>query len=402
MKKTLLFLLATLHLNFAFNQNKSDNYNDTITVALYPYVPRINQFKDVLKEMWRIKNPTCYIKFVDWDCYSGTPNDSLDIFVFDNIFMSEYIANGLLLEIPKEKINKFDDFLPYSLLGVKDSINGRKYYGIPQIGCTNMLFYQKNDLQLANAKGITEICDIIGPNDPTIIIPKPKQGLLIDLSGSTTDACLYVDISIDNCEPYSWNPKLPSYCNLDDKVLKRMRQLVTASGASLAIVNKDTSYLRAVWFNKGLGRAMVNFTEAMSVMDTKTLEQIDFKIMPYSDEKGNNLMYNDVIGIASSLECKENKKVLALEMANLLASEEFIIGSFKNREDEEAPQYLMPVRHSVFKHLSKDLPMYAKMYDIILKAEPQAVPFRLGTNARTWLKLNKKIIKQKVFEEAVR
>jgi hypothetical protein len=58
----------------------------------------------------------------------------------------------------------------------------------------------------------------------------------------------------------------------------------------------------------------------------------------------------------------------------------------------------MPVRHSVFKALGKKLPLYNKMYQMVIESDPHL--FRIGPTSKTWLEDLKGDIKKQVFNGA--
>ena len=71
----------------------------TLKVGLYPYVPRLQQFKDVFRDMWRRRD--IRVEFDEkWDGgYGMDPNVSaLDAFVFDGIFLDYVFCEQGLLE----------------------------------------------------------------------------------------------------------------------------------------------------------------------------------------------------------------------------------------------------------------------------------------------------------------
>ena len=42
------------------------------------------------------------LELVDWYCYDEDLPDDLDVFVFDGIYLTEYLEKGYLLPIPEE------------------------------------------------------------------------------------------------------------------------------------------------------------------------------------------------------------------------------------------------------------------------------------------------------------
>jgi thiamine pyridinylase len=369
----------------------------TVKVALFQWVPRYDQFEELMIEMWDELYDNVDLEVVKWDCYSDEYDPTIDVFVFDGIFLSNYVENGYLKSLGSEYVTRQNDYLPFAWEAIKDSVNGSvEYFGFPQIGCTNMIFHRKGDTELEAARTLSEIHAVIGDAAYTSAIPQDNEGLLIDLSGGTTSACLYVEAAMDYNIPYSWNPPLPNYYELDEIVVKNLRTLMYMGGAE-QVTYEDTvnwnSYLRGEWFDQGSGRAFCGFTENMSHMATN-LENVEFKIMPYSDDEGYNLFYTDIVGINSAVD--KDKYTHAYNLAMLLSSADYIAAAFGPYEEHSSPQYLMPVSYSAYEALD-GWPMYKMMKDIVVAADGQA--FKLGPDSKDWLATNKDSIQDIITRE---
>ena len=160
-----------------------------------------------------------------------------------------------------------------------------------------------------------------------------------------------------------------------------IHSLIASSSLQNATYEADESYKRAEWFAEGCGRAYVGSTESMSRFSETQLQKVKFKPMPWSDNpagNGTSLFYSDVIGLNASLR-RSHKERLAIELANLMASTRVIGESFGPYEGQ-GPQYLMPVRHSVFRELGARFPEYEEMYEMVQGIQP--VLFKMGDEVR--------------------
>ena len=395
-KITIHLLVLTLALLF-LGSCCSDQPPSTqkLQVALYPYVPRPGQFEEVLKQQWNAMDTGWELDLVSWDCYGNDPHDSLDVFVYDGIFHAYFIDQGYLLPIHAYEIDQLNDFEAYALEGCKRIPTDTMYYGLPQIGCTNIFYHHKDDAALASANSLDEILAVLGKASYDTVPPPSGAGLLMDMSGSTTNACLYLEASMDFNETYSWDPKLPASDSLQEAVVRNLIHLIRMGGARQVTYSADTAYQRARWYNKGMGRALVGFTEAMSQMPD-ILNDLSLKVMPLSDDAGYNLFYTDIVGINRKV--SDEKKKAAIKLANLLASSNYIIQAFGTNDTLPNPQYLMPVRQSVFEALGAQWPMYRKMDSIVTYSDPK--PFRIGPDSREWLNKNKSAIREKIISQA--
>jgi len=63
-----------------------------INYAIYPYVPRPEQFQQAIASAWTERHPDVEINLCDYDCYSEDPPADLDVFGFDFIFLDEFVS----------------------------------------------------------------------------------------------------------------------------------------------------------------------------------------------------------------------------------------------------------------------------------------------------------------------
>lgn len=378
------------------NLVQDEGVSTVLTAAIYPYVPRPDQFKVTIESAWSKVEPDVTLRFVDWDCYSTDPPEMLEVFVFDAIFLSYFQGKGCLAAIKPEELKNADDFLEYALEGSK--VSGTQY-GIPQLGCASILFYRQEDQQLEKAGTLSEVIQAIGECTYTTETPPQGTGLMVDISGGTTSACYYLEAVEDIYNKYNDSPPLPpDTTRINNWAIKNVQQLLRMASVKQAeYYNEGNAYQRGSWFGQGLGRAMIGFTESMSAMGEEALETIAFKLMPLSDSTGVSLFYSDIIGINASVG-KSKKRRLALKLANLMASSEVLVDCFGPTAKYNYPQYLMPVRRSVFKALGKKFPLYEKMYRMVTESNPHL--FRIGADSRGWLKALKGAIKEQIFKGA--
>ncbi|MBP0017365.1 MAG: thiamine pyridinylase [Cyanobacteria bacterium SBLK] len=381
----------------------------SLKVGLYPYVPRIEQFKTALIEAWQEVSDipldfsaTCNSDFSNSPCWDGgysqenSPDRfNLDVFVFDALFFDEYKSAGQLTPMSAGEIEGRDDFVDYAKEGVKV---GETYYAIPQLGCANILFYDASDYELASATNLTDIESALGTCTYTSEIPPDRRGLTINMSGGTTNAALYLDTvhSLNGTYPF---PLPWDELELDPEAIDNMRELLTMASYENATDSekpKIGSYERAEWFSNGWGRATIGYTESMSVMSQGTRDNLDFKVMPLSrvDESYPAVFYADVIAVNPNTQNRD----LAVQLANVMAASDTIVNSFK-AEGGEPPQYLMATRPSVFDALGLEDPIYDKMFALVEDNDP--IMFKLNSDSREWLDAMKGTIQEAAREDYV-
>lgn len=361
-----------------------------VSIALYPYVPRLDQFKQAISAAWAQQSPTVPLNYVDWDCYSQDPPNDLEVFVFDGIFLDYFVSSGFLSALRPDEIENPGDFLPYAL---NDSKINNINYAIPQIGCGNILFYRQGDTALAQANTLSQVNQALGQCSIDSIPPPQGSNLIVDLSGSTTNACLYLETVQDINGQYTPNPDLPPPNRLNATAVGNLHTLLNTGCVLPSVTSSNVPYQGAVWFGQGKGRATIGFTESLSAMGDGR-QTVAFKLMPYADRNDVNLFYVDLVGINSSVS-DPARRTLTLKLANLIASTNVLVSSFGPTQGANYPQYLMPVRKSVFETLQTGDPLYQQMYALVSKSNPRM--FRIGPASRVWLKSTKGPIRQQIL-----
>lgn len=338
----------------------------SLTVALYPYVPRYDQFQEAVTEAWAAVQPDVSLTFVpsdDWDGgYHDDPDPSWDVFVFDGMYFEYFRSQGYLEAMTPAEIDNAADFVDYARAGVQ---SGGDYYAIPLLGCANILFYRQSDQAMANATTLTEVENALGQCTYTSQVPPDARGLMIDMGGSTTAASLYLDTThaIDDVYP----PVLPGDpSDLNQSAIGNMTGMMTVASYLNALDEQSGDYWRAGWFDQDYSRAYVGYTESMSTLSQATRDDIAFRVMPLSDTDDQPFFYADVIGVGA----QTDQRALAVQLANVMAARDTVIASIGPSPTDATPQYLMAARTSVFDALGQDYPLYDKMHALITDNDP--------------------------------
>jgi len=371
-----------------------------LTVGLYPYVPRIDQFQTALQAEWAKVQPDVPLKFLsssDWDGgYSQNPPPETDVYVFDALFFDYFRSQNWLESMQSSEINNINDFVEYAIDGVKVD---NKYYAIPQLGCANILFYHKEDTAIANATNLEDINNTLGSCTYTSEIPPDIRGLMLDMAGGTTNATLYLDTAHSLTGQYPF-PLPGNESQLNSQAIHNMQQLLGMASYENATDSDGSikSYERAEWFSNGWGRALMGYTEAMSNMSEETRQNIGFKVMPLSnqDESYPGVFYADVIGVNTTTK-QRGTRDLAVQLANTMAASTTMVASIGADASNPYPQYLMATRPSIFHTLEQSFPRYTDMLRLITDNNP--IMFKVNENARNWLATMKDTIREEARED---
>ncbi len=369
-----------------------------LTVGLYPYVPRIEQFRNAISNEWNKIHPDVQLKFLtdsEWDGgYEKNPSAATDVYVFDATYLNYFMAQNWLEPISPQEILGLSDFLPYSSEGVKV---GDKYFAIPQLGCASLLFYNKTDAAMANVTTLDDLSKTLNQCTYTSRIPPDRRGLMVDMSGSTTTAMMYLNATYDLNGIYPF-PLPPTQADVNKTAISNLRTVLNTGSILNATKPTDNPYQDAAWFSNGWGKAYVGYSESMSQMSEAERSQIAFKIMPLAgNQQKNPPFYADVIGINTTTNQRGTRQ-LAVELANLMASQQTMIESI-DQQGSLPPQYLLPTRKSVLNDLAQRYPIYQNLSNMISSTNP--IMFKLDEKSRDWLVSMKKTIQADVLSNPV-
>jgi thiamine pyridinylase len=372
---------------FAFIFTNTACAQQTLTVGLYPDVPRIEQFKSVIEAEWAKVEPDVSI---NWDenwggGYEANPPATLDVYVFDTLYLTYFDTKGLLYNIPKKQVDNFDDFLDYAKKGVS---KGDNVLGIPQLGCTTVLFYRSDDKPMADATTLSEVVNVLNSCTYYPKTPPSKVGLMADFSNESANAGYYIQSL--QCDKAQWPVSLPySESKVDQNVINYIKQVIAMASFKNVLYEAPISYQRGTWFGQGHGRAYIGYSESASTIPEDQYSNLSVKVMPWANNISgitSPLFYSDVIGINTSTQ-KRGTTQLAIKLANLMASAQVLVkclGPFEGK----GPQYLIPARNSAFQTLSANYPMYQKIYTMVQSTTP--IMFDIGADARNWFDVMQK------------
>jgi len=322
--------------------------------------------------------------------YEKNPSAETDVYVFDATYLNYFMAQNWLEPIGSQEIQGLNDFLSYSSEGVKV---GDKYFAIPQLGCASLLFYNKTDVTMGNVSSVADLSKTLNQCTYTSRIPPDRRGLMVDMSGSTTTAMMYLNAAYDLNGIYPF-PLPPTQTDVNKTAIGNLRNVLNTGSILNATKPTDNPYQDAVWFSNGWGRAYVGYSESMSQMTEAERSQIAFKIMPLAGKQQENPpFYADVIGINTTTNQRGTRQ-LAVELANLMASQKIITQSI-DQQGDLPPQYLLPTRKSVLNDLAQRYPIYQNLRNMISSTNP--IMFKLDEKSRDWLASMKKTIQTDVL-----
>ena len=368
-----------------------------LNVALYPYVPRPDQFESVVAGAWGALYPDVGLNFVDYDCYAKDPDAKVDVFAFDCIYTSYFLSKNFLMKLSSEQLGDVSDFFPWALAACQGGDGS--YYAIPYLGCAYCLIYRSGDTALDQALSLSAVYDVIGNAPPDQTPPPANQGLILDLTGATTDSCFYLETYEEIENSYGWDPPLPQPNALDSQVIVDLQTLRNMAGFYGAAY-RDPGDARVSWFLQGFGRALVGPTETLAhFLPPSVIEATKLHVLPFDQQRQDQPFYVDALGVNSQID--PSKAQYAVAFANLVAGVQVMVQALvpdPNSTSPTAPnpQYLLPARQSVLAKFASNWDAYEQIQNIVTFHTGSA--FRIGSTSRSWLKATKAAICAAIFD----
>lgn len=70
--------------------------DQTLSVAVYPYMQRMDYAERIIGEIWDRHNTGWKLDFKDWNCYTDGPRTDIDVFCIDCLFEQYYMNEGMI------------------------------------------------------------------------------------------------------------------------------------------------------------------------------------------------------------------------------------------------------------------------------------------------------------------
>jgi thiamine pyridinylase len=363
-------------------------------VSLFPYVPDKEHIRKEVQERWDKLNTGVKLglaKYEEWDCYSKSPPDDLDVFELDAINLDYFVRGNWVSPLTDSDVENSEDILDFAWKGC--FVDGH-LYGVPRLACTFVLFYRTGDDEIAGAKSLGELARLIGDTPDNLDKPEPNRGLLINLRSGTDCACLYLDARMDSSGIYSPTPILSPADSLDEAGLGSLTLLRRMAGKNLGLHEEPKVPDRPKWFAQGLGRVFVGYSERLYFMPKESHAKLRVRELPLAQTNAVNLFFVDLLAVNPLVRGERRK--LAMKFINLCASSETVTACLMPATKDKPSQYLLPVRRSVIENrgLLDVAPLYRDLGEMLCN---RAVAFRMGADARRWLGSEKRLIQARIF-----
>lgn len=184
-----LVLLLCLAGCTAANNGKADD-SSQITVALFPYLPDVEFYQDIIESRWHDVEPDVKLSFVSWNCYEDKDPSGIDVIMYDALFESYLEEGGYIQPIKRSDIDEADDMVDFAF---DDTLCEGTVVGIPTLLCSLFLFYYSDDAELADITDLDELYDALQDSSEGLVMnstdsyPYMYLDALMDSNGTYTD-----------------------------------------------------------------------------------------------------------------------------------------------------------------------------------------------------------------------
>ena len=332
--KRLLVVMALLAL-LIYTSYAYRNTVDTLTYAVYPYLPDSEYYQELIEQRWAEVEPQIKLVRADWDCYYDDAPENIDVVMYDCVMRDKLIDSGWIQPIDSDSILDAGDIFPFALEGV---ISDGKMYGIPVFLCGNFLIYDRECEALAKAEYIT---DLDGESE-----------LLLISSDDSRERIQYTREALADTT---------GEANPPDDVSTESVEEIMALIDRLAIDKhtEDQSDQLAKAYESGEGMGYISFSETMRLLE-KRFPQTDIKMIGFSDDLNLPRLYEDAVAVTEGVDGVRYEK--CLELMNIIADAD-ILSQLSVQEGN--PQYLLLARKSLYKKLADQFPLYEKLEELV-------------------------------------
>ncbi len=305
---------------------------ESLTYAVYPYLPDVEYYEELIEKRWAELEPNIRLLRAEWNCYDAAAPEGIDVIMYDSFTRDTLIEAGWIQPFEKSAVLNRDDIYTFALDGL--TVDDR-LYGIPVFLCGNFLIYDKACSILAEAEHITELAG-------------ESELLVISSEDSGSREQLTLEILADTLsEP---NPAKDS--GSADAIMLLIDRLAIEEH------KEDSSGDLALAYDHGIGSGYISFSETMRFLDRR-ISDTDIKAISFSDRENVPRLYVDAAALSSRAEGKRKDK--ALELMNVMAEAELLS---ELSVQEGAPQYLLLARPSSYEALVNRFPLYRQLENI--------------------------------------
>ena len=312
----------------------SERKVDSLTYALFPYLPDVEYYQELIERRWAEIEPEIRLVRADWDCYTDDAPKDIDVVMYDAVMQNALIANGWIKPIAEDAVQDAEDLFPFAVDGL---FADGKLYGIPVFLCGNFLIYDRSCDVLANAEHITDLAD-------------ETEFLVINSDDAETRAEYFREVLADTLGEA--NPAAGKSNGRTDAIMALIDRL------AIDVHAQDQPEQVACAYDAGAGMGYISFSETMRFLERRG-STTDIKSVSFGDGENLPRLYVDAVSVTSGVDGMRYEK--CIELMNVIADAD-ILTSLSVQDGK--PQYLLLARKSAYAALTERFPLYRKLEEI--------------------------------------
>jgi len=327
---------------------------DTISVAVYPYIPDVALFEEILTSYWAAIEPDVKLEFVEWDCYMNGEPAGIDVLMYDALFTSYLVENNYIQSIEYSDIQNGNEkrIVPFAMEG---AVENGTLYGIPFFVCSNFLIHKADDAELAEIENFADMYEVVSKR----MEEDETAGLITNFQ--TNVPYYYLDSLIDAAGENLYFEELPDTSALSEELDEFFVQTASILAPEFEIEDETVWSPNSAAFNQGHGTVYYGYSEDMCDMDD-ILDNITIRTISLTEDENVPQYYVDIASIGAHVtdpqKIADCKKIL-----NIIASKEFQLEVCLSGEE---PQYILPARQSAYAELKEKYPMYDNLHKLVV------------------------------------
>ncbi len=313
---------------------------ETLTYAVFPFLPDAEYYEELIEQRWAEIEPEIELVRVEWDSYSDSAPDGVDVFIYDAIRRDAMIENGWIQPIDPDMVQNAEDIFPYAL----DSLNvDGKLYGIPVFLCGNFLIYDLDCMELVDAKHLTDLAH-------------ESEILVINAKFSMNRPQYIHEILADTLREAN-----PSVGSDAEDMMTLIDQLAIDDH------EQDDDMQVALAYDAGIGKGYIGFSESMRLLQDR-ISHTGIKTISFSEQEDLPRVYVDAVAVNSKVKGQRYKK--CIELMNVIAEAD-VLSSLSVQNG--IPQYLLLARKSPYGPLGESFPLYTQLEELAFNENNQVI-----------------------------
>lgn len=341
----------------------------TISVAVYPYIPDIELFMEILTRQWEALESDVELVYVSWDCYEDPEPDQIDILMYDAMFTTYLAENGHIQPIREEDLQDRDGILPFAVEG---AYHNGKLYGVPYLVCSDFLVHRTDDAEMASVRNMKELSELFRVRKQK----NPTDGLAVKYYSHYP--YYYLDALIDFSGEYTVYEEAPVTATPDPLVCARLDEIERCLPGNVEQEDLMKDSRRCALFNDGICSAYYGYSEDMSRMDD-VQDEISVRTLSFSETENIQMFFADIVSMGAHVSDPVQQE-LCIRLMNLIGSEKFQQELCFGTEDV---QYMLPARRDVYALAQEKYPLYGQLFALVTDEQNRIA--RFGKDIHTYL-----------------